>query len=130
MADHACFVFFQDRGIDLEAAAKALQGRGLPVSPNGNVLEVGFPGKPRLRVALVKEAYVGQEASALAQESPFSASMSKCDARLEILIDDLDVVLDEINTLIDVQGALQDLTHGFLFCTWNEEVAGPDWPTA
>ena len=126
MADDACFVFFADHRHDLGAAAQALAKRGLSVNRTLDELLVSFPGKPVLRVALATDDYVRGEAIEVSAGTPFSKEMSSCNARYEILIDDLDAVLDEINTLIDVQYALQELTHGFLYLTWNGELSGPD----
>ena len=117
MADHACFVFFSAGKCDLDDAASALEERGLTVKRKHDELEARFPRKPVLRVALATDDYVRMEAEELSVDSPFAATISTCDARFEVLIDDLDAVLDEINT-IDVQIALQDLTRGFVLDGW------------
>ena len=41
------------------------------------------------------------------------------------MIDDLESTLDEMNTLAEVQMTLQDLTNGYLVCTWNGSVQAP-----
>jgi hypothetical protein len=128
MADDACFVFFPSGRFDLDTATKTLSDRGLSVKRKPDELEVRFPGKPVLRIALATGEYVREEAEEIAADTPHAAAMSVCDARFEILIDDFDAVLDEINTLIDAQSALQELTHGFLYRTWNGELSGPTWP--
>jgi hypothetical protein len=127
MADNACFVFFVDghhHGID--SAAQALAERGLSVKRETDELFACFPGKPVVRVAFADDQYVQEEAKELSLGTTFSTEMAKCNARFEILLDDLDAVLDEINTLIDVQHALQQLTHGFLYLTWNGKLFGPE----
>jgi hypothetical protein len=125
MADSACFVFFTtDSRCTLDTAAKGLAERGLSVKQKADELVVCFPGKPVLRVSLATDDYVREEAAELSKGTPFFTGMSDCDARFEILIDDLDAVLGEINTLIDVQQSLQELTHGFLYCTWNAQLSG------
>jgi hypothetical protein len=125
MADDASMIFFRSAGFDLDAAAAALADRGLSVRRTNDELTVGFPGGPQLRVAYVQEEYVQEEAEEIGAGSPHAAAMGQCDTRFEILIDDLEAALDEINTLIDVQATLQDATQGFLFNTWNGELAGP-----
>jgi hypothetical protein len=126
MADDVSMIFFRSGQFDLDAAASALTDRGLSVRRGEDELVVGFRGGPQLRVAYVSEPYVREEAEEIGAGTPHAAALGGCDARFEILIDDLDAVLDEINTLIDVQAALQDATGGFLFNTWNGELAGPD----
>jgi hypothetical protein len=49
----------------------------------------------------------------------FEQKIANCDARFEVWIEDLDAALDEINSLIDVQDALQSLTRGCTYFTWN-----------
>jgi hypothetical protein len=128
MANHACFIFFSGGPYSLDSAAQVLAERGLTVKRRSDELEVGFPGKPVLRVSLSTDAYVRGEAEELSEGTPYSSEMSKCIGRFEILIDDLDAVLAEINTLIDVQVAIQQLTRGFLYSTWNGDISGPDSP--
>lgn len=126
MADNVCFVFFvDDHRHSIDTAAQALTKRGLLVKREMDELSVCFPGKPILRIAFVVGAFVHEEAIELPAGTEFSTQMARCNARFEILIDDLDAVLDEINTLIDVQHALQELTNGFLYLSWNGQVFGP-----
>jgi hypothetical protein len=130
MADHASLIFFRSGRGNLATAAAALADRGLTVRRKGRgtdaELFVGFRTGSRLRVAFVEEPYVREEAEELGAGSTRAAEMALCEARYEILIDDLDGVLDEMNTLIDVQAALQDVTDGFLFNTWNGELEAPE----
>jgi hypothetical protein len=130
MADHATLILFRSGCGDLESAATLLADRGMSVKrvsrELGNELIVGYRRGPRLRVAFLCESYVQEEASAIGEGTPHAAEMTLCDVRYEILIDDLDGVLDEINTLIEVQATLPDATGGFLFNTWNGELAGPE----
>jgi hypothetical protein len=133
MADHATtLIFFRSGHGDLDTAAAALAGRGLSVQrvarEFGDELFVRYRGGPQLRVAFVQEPYVQQEAAEVSEGTPHAAPMSRCEARYEILIDDPEGVLDEINTLIEVQLALQNATGGFMFNTWNGELAGPERP--
>jgi hypothetical protein len=124
MADDACFIFFSsDRRVDLGAAAVALAARGLVVKPRAEELSVSSPGKPVLRVALAAGDYVREEAEELSAGSLLHEPVSRCSARFEILIDDLNAVLAEVNTVIEVQEALVELTHGFVYRTWNGELS-------
>jgi hypothetical protein len=129
MADHTTLIFFRSGRCDLDTAAEALANRGMTVQRAtrefGDELTVGYPRGPKLRVAFVQEPYVREEATEISDGTPHAEAMSRCDARFEVLIDDLDEVLNEINTLIEVQLTLQDAAGGFLFNTWNGELAVP-----
>jgi hypothetical protein len=126
MADHATLIFFPSGRIDLDAAAAALADRGMSVRRTDGELKIGFRSGPGLRIAYVKEPYVGPEAQEISAGTPHATAMSQCDARFEILLDDLDAALDETNTLIDAQITLQNLTGGFLYNTWNGMLSGPE----
>jgi hypothetical protein len=65
------------------------------------------------------------EAAKIGHGTPHEDALRECDARFEIVIEDLDEALDEINTLMEVQGALQDVSQGFLFLPWNGELSEP-----
>ena len=45
--------------------------------------------------------------------------MRDCNECFEVTINDLDEALDEVNTLMEIQGALQDVSGGYLFLPWN-----------
>ncbi|MCZ2341389.1 MAG: hypothetical protein LC104_06280 [Bacteroidales bacterium] len=49
-----------------------------------------------------------------------------CDTYIEITFESLDEVLDEINTLIVVQSALQQVTGGLMYRSWNQTFSGPE----
>src|SRR5262249_12547142 len=121
---------FRSGRCDLQTAAEGLADRGMTVQrvarDFGDELTVGYPRGPQLRVAFVREPYVQQEAAEISEGTPYAAEMSQCEARYEILVDDLDGVLDEINTVIEAQLTLPTATGGFMFNTWNGELAGPD----
>ena len=127
MADNACVAFFEtSTGVDLNAAANALAERGIRASRKNDELVVSSGANLIFRVSLALDEYVRQEAAELPDGVPSFEAMSNCDARFEILIDDLDAVLKEANTLIDVETALQQLTDGFLYCTWNGNLSAPN----
>jgi hypothetical protein len=110
----------------VEDAARILIDRGLSVTRRDDELSVRWDDAPELRVVLVQDRYVRDEAEEIGAGSPHADRMRSCDVRFEILIDDLDEVLDEINTLIEVQATLQNATDGFLFNTWNGHLSPPD----
>jgi len=111
----------------LADAAKAFSERGLEVTdPGDGWLRVSwFKDGPCLRVRLNTGPYVGRRATVIA-EAAEQPGMADLDRRFEIHIDDLDDALDEINTLIEVQVTLQELTGGYMWNSWNEEVQPPE----
>ena len=125
-AEEATMIFFRAGRGDLDTAAAALADSGMSVRRVGDELAVSFGSGPQLRVVLVQEPYVRQEAKEIGEGTPYAVEMSRCEARYDILIDDLDAVLHEVNTLSGVQAALQDVTEGFLFNTWDSVLSGPE----
>lgn len=125
MSDDSCLIFFRDERHDLASAAKALSERGLAVVRKADELEVAVPEAPALRIALATGDHVREEAAEISEGTDFSGDMAACHLRFEIFIKDLDATLDEANTLIEVQATLQDLTHGYLFLTWNGNIVEP-----
>jgi hypothetical protein len=121
----SCLVFFRSGASDLDAAARSLDRYGLNVTRHGSQLLVGRPGSPRFRIRLAAGESVRVEASEIGEGTPHADALRECDARIEIGIDDLDAALDEINTLMAVQGALQDVSQGFLFLPWNGNLSQP-----
>jgi hypothetical protein len=119
MADDACLVCFRSDGCNLDGAAKALAGCKLTVERHGDELAVSYAGGPVLRVTYAADPYVAEENAEIAQGNPHAAALLPCDARFEILIDDLEAALQDYRTLFAVQEALEDVTAGFLFNTWN-----------
>ncbi len=125
MSDGTSFIFFQGGPFDLGDAARALTDRGISVTSHSDQLTVRWDDGPEMTIVLARGGHVQQEAAEIGENSPHAAAMSLCDARFEVGFESLDEVLDEINTLIEVQTALQDLTQGFLFNTWNGRLLAP-----
>jgi hypothetical protein len=120
-----CIVFFRDDVCDLEAAVAPLRSYGLTVTPVSNHLVAERPGSPQFRIHFVRGPIVEAEAAEIGAGTPYEAVLGECSARFEISFDDLDEVLDEINTLIEIQGALQEISQGYLFRSWNSTISEP-----
>jgi hypothetical protein len=125
LMSHACMVFFRAGTCDLEAAASSLRDQGLEVSQAPDLLVASSDGSPEFRIRLSNAPHVLAEAIEIGAGTPEEAAMRELDARFEVAIDDLDEALDEINTLIEVQAALQEVSNGYLFLSWNGHLSGP-----
>jgi hypothetical protein len=123
----SCLVFFAGP-TTLADAARALS-RSMHVVEDGEVLLVRWRDatEPELTVGLSAHAHVAVEAAELAQRKNIDA-FNRFDRRFEVAIDDLESTLDEMNTLAEVQMTLQDLTNGYLVCSWNGSVQAPFEP--
>jgi hypothetical protein len=118
-------IFFHS-SYTLADATKVLSARGLSVKNVDGGLEVHWHDGPTLRVLLVAEPWVREEAVEISEDTPHETELARCAARFEIIFNDLDEVLAEINTLIEVQTTLQDATKGYLFNSWNHEIFPPE----
>ncbi len=112
-------VFFESNKANLDSALKSLQSYGLTVERNGDELICFRNASPKLSVSIVTGDYVQEESEAISMGSPYEKEMKKCNARFEVEFNNLGEVLAEINTMMDVQGALQDVSKGYLFTPWN-----------
>ncbi|MCU0493325.1 MAG: hypothetical protein MUD01_17200 [Chloroflexaceae bacterium] len=119
-------ILFSTPTISLDDAARVLAADGLTVTREANKLKVHWRGGLMLTVALARAEWVVSESVEIGEGTAYLADLTHCDARFEILISNLDVALDEMNTLIQVQTALQNLTHGFLFNSWNGALQPPE----
>ena len=122
-----CLVFFAGPTTIVDAA-RALS-RSMHVVEDGEVLLVRWreATEPELTVGFNADTYVAVESAELAQRKNIDA-FNRFDRRFEVIIDDLESTLDEMNTLAEVQMTLQDLTNGYLVCSWNDSVQAPYVP--
>jgi hypothetical protein len=123
----SCLVFFAGP-TTIADAARALS-RSMHVVEGGEVLLVRWreTTEPELTVGFNADTYVAVESAELAQRKNIDA-FNRFDRRFEVIIDDLESTLDEMNTLAEVQMTLQDLTNGYLVCSWNDSVQAPYVP--
>src|SRR5690348_15750830 len=123
----SCLVFFAGP-TTIGDAARALS-RSMHVVEDGEVLLVRWreTTEPELTVGFNADTYVAVESAELAQRKNIDA-FNRFDRRFEVIIDDLESTLDEMNTLAEVQMTLQDLTRGYLVCSWNDSVQAPYEP--
>lgn len=124
-----CFVLFPaERGVTSDQIAEALTGAGLEVEPRRGCWRVRGPESAEIDVVLVSEPHVVEESQEIAElfvGPEHRPNLARCDARIELSFE-LEPVLDETNTLIETQCALQKLTGGYLFNSWNQSISPPD----
>src|SRR5690349_19278492 len=111
-------------------AARQLSERGMYVvaDDDGCTVQWGRDSGPALYIGLNTEPWVATEASELAHSKNIPA-IAGLDRRFEVPFDDaghLEEVLNDYNTLFEVQTALQDLTGGYIWMSWNDNVIAPE----
>ena len=62
--------------------------------------------------------------TALGKSTEYAEQLSRCDARFEIGCEDPDKMLPKSKTLNEIQWALQELTRGQLYNTWDKKLSG------
>lgn len=120
------FVMFHDPKIELKHAVNALRRGGLNVTIQDELLRIPLRGDTTvLAIGLNRAAEVQQTATAIGVDTPFAEALSQCDARFEISFSDAGKALAEKKTLQAVQQALQKLTNGHCYTTWDKQVSPP-----
>lgn len=119
-------VFFSgDQKLSLSDAEIACTNAKLDVERQDDCLVVSYPDAPSFTVYFSDEPQVLEEAIEIGEGSEFADQLARCGARFEVVVDDLDEAVDEMNTMIFLQGALQELTSGYLFLSWSGEIMPP-----
>jgi hypothetical protein len=123
------FVYFAGP-TSLADAARRLSDNGMHVAEDDDGCTVRWaPGSgPVLYIGLNAEPSVTAEARELADSKNLPA-LASLDRRFEVPFDDgdhLDEVLNDYNTLFEVQTVLQDLTGGYIWMSWNDNVIAPE----
>jgi hypothetical protein len=111
-------------------AARRLSEAGLHVIEDGDgcTAQWGADNGPVLYIGLNAESWVAAEARELAEDKNIP-ELANLDRRFEVPFDDadhLEQVLNDYNTLFEVQVTLQDLTGGFIWMSWNDNVLAPE----
>jgi hypothetical protein len=121
------YVMFHAPEIKIEDAVSALRKRGLNVFIEPQGLMVFENDRPTFHVQLMRNPEVQEISAALAKGMAYADELSQCDARLEISFADSEKILQEPKTLHQIQSALQGLTHGYLYNTWDKTLSGPPY---
>lgn len=121
----ASYVMFHDPDLELKHAVNALRKRGIAVTIRNDVLLIMGETRPSLIVRLNRDPESHEIALGLSPGTLFAADLSRCDARFEIRLIEPDKVLAESKTLQTIEHALQELTHGFVYQTWDQQLSAP-----
>ena len=119
--NEAAYVMFNNPKIDMKDAVNALRKRGIEISIQENILLVTDEGQPGISIRLNRDPAAREIASGLADGTEFAETLSRCDARFEIGPYDA----DKEETIRRIEQSLQDLTHGFVYQTWDQHLSGP-----
>ncbi len=121
-------IIFLNNNIDIESAYKSLTEYSLAVKWDSQERLSIMCGDWNANIFI--EIYRGEEAQdeiyKVSDGSEYEPYLNECDAFFAISFDNFEEVLDEINTLIDVTNCLQELTKGFLYYSWNQNISPPD----
>jgi hypothetical protein len=115
------YVMFHDAQIKLKDVENVLRKQKLAVTLHEDVLVIMNKGEPSIGIRLNRDPEAGEVAMELAVGTDYSDSLGRCDARFEIGPYDKDTA-EAIRGVID---ALQDLTRGFVYQTWDKHLAEP-----
>lgn len=115
------YVMFHNPQIKLKDAVNVLRKRKLDVTLREDAILIMNEGEPSIRIRLNRDAEAHQVAMDLAVGTDFSDSLRHCDARFEISPYDK----DKAEAIRGVCHALQDLTQGFVYQTWDKHLAAP-----
>jgi hypothetical protein len=119
------YVMFHAPEIEIEDAVSALRRRGLNVFIHPQGLIISENDQPAFSVRLVRSQEVQETSAALANGTAYAEKLSQCDARFEITLGDVDKILQKPKTLNEIRSALQELTHGYSYNTWDKTLSGP-----
>ncbi|HEV3417787.1 MAG TPA: hypothetical protein VG056_13260, partial [Pirellulales bacterium] len=119
------YVLFHDPEIKIEDAVDVLRKRGLNVYIKPDRLIITEGNKPTFSVTLVRSNDVQATSAELAKGTEHAEQLSHCDARFEIGSEDADKILRAPKTLKEIQAALQELTRGYLYNTWDKALSIP-----
>ncbi len=122
-ARQASMIFFHADVAGLADAEAALRSGPLLVTASPGGLRIRWADGPVLDVSLEQGPHVTADARRVGRGNDFEEVLATCDARFAITFEDLDAVLDETNTLIETQLALQSITSGVMYNTWNNALS-------
>lgn len=115
------YVMFHDPQIKLKDAVNVLRKSKLEVMLEKDSLWVMKDGEPSVLVRLNRDPEAHQVAVELAEESKFAERLRRCDARFGIAPYDA----DKAETIRQIRQALQKLTQGFVYQTWDQQLSAP-----
>jgi hypothetical protein len=119
------FVMFHNEQIGLDEATTALRKLGLSVSRRPEMVIVDLDDEPLFVIHLGCGKEVQETAEMLGVGTKHAAELSQCESRFQILVVSYEKAMDQKEVLADVQSALQKLTRGIVYNTWNKELVGP-----
>lgn len=115
------YVMFQNPQIKLKDVVNVLRKRKLDVTLHEDALLIMNEGEASIGIRLNRDPEARQVAMELAVGTDYSDSLRRCDARFEIGPYDK----DNADAILRVSHALQDLTRGFVYQTWDKHLAAP-----
>jgi len=121
----ASYILFHRPDIRIKDAVNVLRKRGLDVFIQPEHLLIHQDEKPTFVVRLVRSDEVQEVASSLGRGTEHAVGLGQCDARFEIGMMDFDKAVEKQSLLIEIQSAIQELTQGYVYQTWDKQLAAP-----
>ncbi len=115
------YVMFHDPRIELKHAVNALRKEKLDVTIRPDVLVVRSDGDRQVAIRLNHDPEVQDVARGLAEGTDFANDLGRCDSRFEIG----PYEADNGDALRRVVTLLQELTAGFVYQSWDQQLSGP-----
>ena len=121
----AAYIMFHQPDIAIEDAVNALRKRGLDVFIKPERLRILENGAPTYFIQFVRSDEVREVSSSLGEETDHAAQLRECDARFEIQFADAEKSIQDQSVLTEIRSALQDLTNGYAYQTWDKQLIAP-----
>lgn len=126
------FIMFQDpeQAIGLDAVIREFRQAGISArhvaTDDAEGLVVNLSDNPAFSIMLKRGDDVQETARLLGDGTQYADALSRCDSRFEVGIVDLQQALDEGTTLHRIQDALQSVTGGVVYNSWDERMTAPE----
>jgi hypothetical protein len=119
------YVIFRDPKITIKDAVNVLRRHGLDVQIQADQIAILEDGQPAFGVSLLRSKEVRETSAQLGHGTKYADEIGDCDARFEIAFRDTKQIQPESKTLTEIRSALQEVTHGFAYNTWDKAFLKP-----
>ncbi|MCB7130264.1 MAG: hypothetical protein J3T61_12080, partial [Candidatus Brocadiales bacterium] len=121
----ATYIMFHKPAIAIKDAVNVLRKRGLDVFIKSESLRILENGTPAYIVQFVRSDEVREVSASLGEGTDHAAQFRQCDARFEIQFVDAEKSIQDQSVLTEIRSALQDLTNGYAYQTWDKQLIAP-----
>ena len=121
----AVYIMFRQPGIAITDAVNVLRKRGLDVFIEPERLRIAANGTRAYIVQLVRSDEVREVSTSLGEGADHAEQLMQCDARFEIQFANVEKSIQDQSVLTEIRSALQELTNGYAYQTWDKQLIAP-----